>query len=59
MHVRDKFKLPKFDSTVDVKVPAGHMVVGVSIANKPDIMSEKTTPINGLLIMKRPNSLSR
>ena len=51
--------LPKFENTLNVKIPAGHMIVGVRIPNNPDIMSEWSTPISGLVIMKIPDSLTK
>ena len=35
------------------------MIVGVRVPNNPDIMSEWGTPISGLVIMKRPDSLTK
>ena len=36
----------------DLKVPVGHMIVGVRISRNTDIMNDKCCPINGLVIMK-------
>ena len=35
------------------------MIVGARVPNNPDIMSEWRTPISGLVIMKRPDSLTK
>ena len=57
-HIRDEKKLPKIDKTKDMKVPAGHMIVGVRILRNPDIMSDKGTPVSGFIIMKKPKELT-
>ena len=51
----DPNKRPKFDKEVTYKVPKGYMVIGVRIPVKSDIVSEKGSPIDGLMIMKQPN----
>ena len=42
-----------------MKVPAGHMIVGVRVPINSDVMSEWGTPISGLVVMKRPDSLTK
>ena len=44
---------------MNLKVPAGHMIVGVRVPKNPDVMSEWASPISGLVIMKRPDSLTK
>ena len=57
-HIHIENKLPRIDKTRDMKVPAGHMIVGVRILRNPDIMSDKGTPISGFIIMKKPKELT-
>ena len=35
------------------------MIIGVRIPINPDVMGDKSSPISGLIIMKKPTALSR
>ena len=35
------------------------MIIGVRIPINPDIMGDKSSPVSGLIIMKKPNALTR
>ena len=52
-------KKEEFDQEIDIKVPAGHMVVGVHIPHRFDIMSEHINPVSGLVIMELPKDLTK